>query len=199
MEDIGALLGKGSVPHREYLVDQHDVGIGLDHDREGEADHHSAGVVLQLEVDELVELGELQHRGQPARRLPAGEPHHHAVERHVLPRCELRVEADPQLDERRQPARDGDRAAIGAVDAGQDLQQRALARAVAAHDPEELALVDVKGDAAERVQLTGGDPRERMDDSLLERVDLAVGNVERLAHVADPDDDRSVAQAALAA
>ena len=45
------------------------------------------------------------------------------------------------------------RPGVGPVDAGQDLQQRALAGAVLADDPEELALVDVEGDVVEGVQL----------------------------------------------
>ncbi len=53
VEDIHALLGERGVTDGEHLVDQHDVGVGLNHDREGQADHHSRRVVLELQVDEL--------------------------------------------------------------------------------------------------------------------------------------------------
>ncbi len=57
---------------------------------------------------------------------------------------EVRVEADAELDERRQAAVDPDLPAVDAVDAGEALQQRALAAAVAPGDPEELAGADVE-------------------------------------------------------
>ena len=41
------------------------------------------------------------------------------------------------------------RAGVGPVDAGEDLEQRALAGAVAPDDPEELPLVNVEGDVAQ--------------------------------------------------
>ena len=64
---------------------------------------------------------------------------------------------------------------IGPIDAGEDLQQRALAGAVTADDPEELALVNVEGDAAKRAQLAVVLRPERMDGALLERVDPLLG------------------------
>ena len=76
------------------------------------------------------------------------QAHHHPVEDDVLARGQLEVEADPELDEGRQPAGHPDRPGVGAVDAGEQLQQRALAGAVAADDAEELALADLEGDAA---------------------------------------------------
>ena len=56
-------------------------------------------------------------------------------------RRHVRVEPDAELDERRQPAPAPD-VALGPVDARQALQQRALAAAVAAGDPEELTGLD---------------------------------------------------------
>ncbi len=70
-EDVRALLLEGGVADGQHLVDQQDVGVGLDHHREGEADQHPRGVVLQLQVDELLELGELEHRVQPVAAPPS--------------------------------------------------------------------------------------------------------------------------------
>ena len=72
VEGVGALLLEGGVADRQHLVDQQDVGVGLHHHREGEPDQHPRGVVLQLQVDELLELGELEHGVEPAPRLAAG-------------------------------------------------------------------------------------------------------------------------------
>ncbi len=168
---------------------EHDVGVGLDHHREREPHHHPRRVVLQLEVGELAQLGEVEHRVEPAPRLAPAEAHHHAVEHDVLARRELGVEADAELDERRQPPGHADPPGVGAVDARHDLQQRALAGAVAPDDPEELALVDVEGDAAQRAQLAVLAARERMQRALLERVDPLVRDAEGLLDPAGLDDD----------
>ena len=40
VKHIHALLGEGGVSDGQHLVDEHDVGVGLDHHREGEAHHH---------------------------------------------------------------------------------------------------------------------------------------------------------------
>ena len=146
------------VADRQHLVDEHDVGVGLDHHREREPDHHPRRVVLELEVGEVAQLGEVEHGVEPAPRLAPRQAHHHAVEHDVLARRQLRVEPDAELDERGEPARHADPAAVGAVDAGQDLQQRALAGAVAADDPEELALADVERDAPRARAARGWSP-----------------------------------------
>ena len=69
-EDVGALLLERRVSDGEHLVDQQDLGLRLDHHREREPHHHPRGIVLQLQVGELLELGEIEHRVEPARRLP---------------------------------------------------------------------------------------------------------------------------------
>ena len=58
LELLEALLLEGGVADREHLVDQQHLGVDLDRDREGEPHGHAGRVVLQLEVDELLELGE---------------------------------------------------------------------------------------------------------------------------------------------
>ena len=75
-----------------------------------------------------------------ALRLLAREPEHDRVDDHVVARGEIGVEADAELDERRQTAADRDLSRVDVVDPGKALEQRALAAAVAPDDPEELAL-----------------------------------------------------------
>ena len=75
VEDVAALLLEGGVADREHLVDQQDVGVGLDHHRERQPHEHPRGVVLQLQLGELLELGELDHRVEPRLGLArAGGP-----------------------------------------------------------------------------------------------------------------------------
>ena len=85
-EHVEALLLERGVADRQHLVDEQDVGVDLRHQREPEPDQHPRGVVLQLQVGELPELGEVDDLVQPAARLARREAHHHAVEDHVLVR-----------------------------------------------------------------------------------------------------------------
>ena len=183
-EHVGAFLGEGGVADGEDFVDEHHVGVGFDHDREREADHHSRGVVLQFEVDEFPQLGEVQHGVQASPGFAASEAHHDAVELDVLAGGQLGVEADAELDERRQPAGHPDPPGVGAVDAGQHFEQRALARPVTTDDPEELALVHLEVDSAQRLELAIADLPQGMRHPLLERVNPLVGDPEGL--VTDP-------------
>ena len=72
VELVEALLLEGGVADGEHLVDQQDVGVHLDRHREREPDLHAGRVVLELEVDELLELGELDDLVEALARLRAG-------------------------------------------------------------------------------------------------------------------------------
>ena len=76
-----------------------------DHHREGEADLHARGVVLELEVLELAQLGEVEDRVVALARLVGREAQHDAVDDDVVVRGQVGVEADAEFDERRQRAR----------------------------------------------------------------------------------------------
>ena len=105
VEDVEALLLERGVADREHLVDQQDVGIDLDRHREREPDMHPRGVVLQLEVLELLELGELDHAVVALARLARRQAHHDPVHDDVVAGRQIQVEADAELDERRQAPR----------------------------------------------------------------------------------------------
>jgi hypothetical protein len=139
MELVETLLLERRVANREHLVDQEDIGIDLDHHREREPHVHAGGVVLQLQLRELLELREFDDPVHALPRLARRQAQHQRVQDHVVARRQVRVEADPQLDERGYTPVDVDPAGVRAVDAGKALEQRALPGAVAAHDSEELA------------------------------------------------------------
>ena len=79
------------------------------------------------------------------------EPGQRAVHADVVARGELEVEADAELDERRQQPVDADAPRVGHVDAGEDPEQRALAAAVRPDHAEELARLDGERDVLQRV------------------------------------------------
>jgi len=47
------------VPHAEHLVDQQDLGLHVDRNRETQPDHHAGGVGLHRGIHEVRQLGEL--------------------------------------------------------------------------------------------------------------------------------------------
>ena len=57
-ELVEALLLERGVAYRQHLVDQQDLRVDLDRDGERQPDVHPRGEVLELEVHELLELGE---------------------------------------------------------------------------------------------------------------------------------------------
>ena len=185
LELVEALLLEGRVADREHLVDQQDLGVDLDHHREREPHEHARRVVLELQVDEVVQLGEVDDAVEAAQRVALGEAEHRRVDHHVVAGGEIGVEADPELDERRHAAVDVDVARVALVDAREALQQRRLAGAVAAHDAEELAGLDGERDVAQRAQLVEAAAPQRVQRTLLERVDPLARNLERLADVVD--------------
>ena len=65
-------------------------------------------VVLELEVLELAQLGEVDDLLVALARLRRAQAEHDRVEDHVVARRQVGVEADAELDERRQPAVDPD-------------------------------------------------------------------------------------------
>src|SRR4029079_9113095 len=73
------------------------------------------------------------------------------------------------------------------------LQQRALARAVAADDPEELARLHGERQVAHRVQVVVRACLQGMQDALLERAEAAMGQPEDLVEAFDLDGRKGAA------
>ena len=94
VEDVKALLLEGGVADGQDLVDEQNLGVDLDRDGEGEPDVHAGGVVLELELLELAQLGEVDHGVIAGAGLARGEAHHDPVEDHVVARGQVWVEAD---------------------------------------------------------------------------------------------------------
>ena len=187
LELLEALLLERRVADREDLVDEQDVGVHLDHHAERQADHHPARVVLELDLGELAELGEVDDLIEPAAGLARAEAEHRGVDHHVLTGRQVRVEPHPELDERRHVPGHEDAPRVGAVDAGHALQQRRLPRPVAPDDREELPAPDGEGHVAQRPQLVVLRPAQRMQRALLQRVHALARETERLGDAVDDD------------
>src|SRR5204862_3126327 len=86
---------------------------------------------------------------------------------------------------------DTDGPGIGAVDAGQDLQQCALARAVTPDDPKHLAHPHVERDISQSPELAIVRLPERMEHALFQRVHLLLWDLEGLRDPANLNYDRT--------
>ena len=162
VEDRAALVGRDrlhllkalgletGVADRQDLVDDEDLGVEVRGHREREAHPHAARVPLDRRLEELVHLGEVHDLLEPAVDRGARHPEDRAVHVHVLEPGQLGVEPGADFEQGPDVARHLDPPRGGRRDAAEDLQQRALARAVLADDPHGLALGDVEAQVVER-------------------------------------------------
>ncbi len=184
LKSIKALLLKVTVPYREDFVHQENVAVGVDGDGEGEADLHAAGVVFELLIYETFQLGEAHNVVEFLVNLLAREPEYRRVQVHIVPPGELRIEANPQFQKRRDPPIDRDASAVGAVNPGEDFQECTLTRAVAPDDAKKLSLFNAKTYFIQRLEffvrtvaLEGTHKRPAQATDLLMRDAKHLGNI----------------------
>ena len=171
-----ALLGEGGVAHRQDLVEDEDLRQPGGGDREAEPGEHARGVVADRRADEVAEAAEVDDLGHLLLDLAARAAEQQGVQVDVLEAGQLVVEAGAELQDRRQVPAHRRNAGGGLQDPRDHLEQRALAGAVAAHDPQRLAAVDAEIDVAQRPELLVGQrPTHPVDRVLLERRDALLG------------------------
>ena len=140
-----------------------DVGVDVRGDREAEPHVHPGRVGADGQVDEPLELGEgddLVHALVDRLPLQAVE---RAVQVDVLAAREVGVEAGAELEQRRDAAAGLDAAGGRLDDPGDQAEERRLARAVAADQPDRLAGLDRERDVVERPDLGRLRARPRED------------------------------------
>src|SRR5205807_1497190 len=126
---------EGQVPDCQDLVEQEDLGIGVDGDRESEAKEHSRRVELDGRVDEVLQLGE----GDDVVETPVQPAPLHAqqqtVEVHVVAAGQLSTEAHPHPDERSDPSGHPETTLARPGDTGEKLEQGGLSGSIPPDDP----------------------------------------------------------------
>ncbi len=129
----------------EHLVQQQHVDLEVRGDREAEPHIHARRVRAHGDVDEALELRE----GDDLLHVPADvvalEAEDGAVQVDVLASGEFGMEAGAELEQRAHAALDRDRSRRRLDDAGDEPQQRRLARAVAADQADRLTGRDARG------------------------------------------------------
>src|SRR5690349_23665841 len=106
--------------------------------------------MLHLRVDEALHLREVDDLVEFRGDLRAPHAEDRATQEHVLAPGQIRMEPCPDFQQRTHSALEIDVAGRWLDDARQDLEQRALARAVAPDDADDVAVRDVERDIAQR-------------------------------------------------
>ena len=121
-----------------------------DRDRESETDVHAARISLHRLIDEFADLGEARDFRHQSLSFRLGKPDQRRVHEDVLDAGELRIESGAELEQRRDSTFKPNRSVRRFECAGDDLQQRRLARAVWTNDAGGCAGFDFETDVAER-------------------------------------------------
>jgi hypothetical protein len=115
-DPILTLRDEASVTHGEYLIDQKDIGVGVNSDTKSEAHEHSRGVCPYRIVDDMLKLGEANDIVEPGVDLLFCESVHDAREHKILSTREIRMKARAKFDKRRDSTSNVYHATGGLVD-----------------------------------------------------------------------------------
>jgi hypothetical protein len=137
------------VAHGEQLVDQQDPGWDLHRDPHRQTQLHPLAVAPDRRVGEGLEFGELEDGRKPTAGLRLREPGDQGGRYRVLATAERDVECVAERQKRPDVARVRDAPASRTAKAGSEPQQRGLARAVVADDPQALARLHLELDIAQ--------------------------------------------------
>src|SRR5438874_1394217 len=153
---LAGLILEGHVADAEHPVHRQAFRLDGGADGESQPHHHARGIIANGHLQELPELAEfrdLLHLGTDAARRLALEI---TAKRDVFPAVGVPLEAEGDIEERTDPALDGARAARRRVDAGQHLEQRALAGAVMTENADAIAVAGAQANVAQSPHLDDG-------------------------------------------
>src|SRR6185503_2823056 len=141
------------VAHGQDLVHDEHLGLQVRRDGEGQAYVHPAAVPLHRGVQEPLHLREADDFSEFAVDLGASHAQDGPVQIDVFAAGQLWMKPRSHLQQARYAPPDAHAALAWLGDAAENLQERALARAIAPDDSEHLAFAHVEGDAAQGPEL----------------------------------------------
>src|SRR5579862_8188747 len=157
-----ALSLEVSVADGQDLVNNQDFRVQVRGDGERQPHIHPAAVTLNRRVDKLLDPRESDDGVKTAADLRLAHPQDRAIEEDVFAAGQLGVEPGADFQQAPDAAIQVDLAGRRLGNAAEDLQQRALSRAVAADNPDHLSLFDVKAHILERPECFAPGPPERV-------------------------------------
>ncbi len=153
------------VADRENFVNDQHVRLEMRGDGECETDVHAGRVTLHRRVDERLDFGEGDDLIELAADLRARHAEDRAIEKHVLASRQLGMKSDSDFEQTRD-ASEQMQLALGRLgDVADDLEERALARAVSPDHAEDFGVVQIERDVAQ------GPERLRRASFLSDRAD----------------------------
>src|SRR5947207_7295874 len=156
-EQHGAALGTRNVVHladafllelgisdSKHLINEKDLRFEMGGDSECQSHIHARRITLNRRVEECLDLCKGDNLVEFFADLIAAHSKDRAVEIDVLAAAQFGMKTCANLKQARDAAAQSDAARRWLSDAAQDLQKRALTRAVAADNSEDLALLHLE-------------------------------------------------------
>ena len=148
---------KRGVPDGENFVNDEDLRLEMGGNGERQPHRHPAGIAFDRRVEEGLDFGERNDLVELPQDLATGHAENRAIDEDVLAAGQFRVKTGPDLQQTAHAANDLG-APLGRMDdPREDLQQRALAGAIAANDSHHLARVYFERDVAESPEVAQRD------------------------------------------
>ncbi len=123
----------------------------------------------------MLEVREIHDPVEQVARIRAADAVQGGADLDILAAAEQRIEPRAELDQGLDAAPDTHLAGVGLEQPVQNLQQRALARAVMADNGHRLPLFQLEGDVVERPELAGPQPRRAGGQELTQDIADAIG------------------------
>ncbi len=189
-----ALALKLLVADGKNFVEQENLRIEVRRNGKPQAHVHSRRVVLDRDVHEVLKPRVRHHLVVDGERLCAREAVNRRIQQHVLLAGELRMEAGAELDHAGDvcAAADAEVSARRSVDSRDQLEERALARAIPSDERQRLPIRYSQGHAAKRPELLVACPRRGPEQGQRPHLDLTgiVAQHEALREIARLDYQR---------
>ena len=144
-----ALGLEGCVTDRQHLVDDEDFRLDMSRHGEAEPQIHAARIMLHRRVDEVCDAGEVDDRIELGTDLAAAHAEDRAVQIDVLAPRQFTVEAGADFQQATEAPGHVDAPRRGVNDAREDLEQGALARAVATENAKNFTRLHIEVDVAQ--------------------------------------------------
>src|SRR4029453_541314 len=155
LQRFDASLLEVGITHGKDLIEEQDVGLQVRCNRKPQSHVHARRVVLDRDVDEVLEARVAYDTTVNDLGIRGRQPMDRGVQEHVFAARQFWMKSHAQLDHRtdsRSPC-DEQATARRPVDCGNQLEEGALARSVAADQADGFAEIDPQRDVFQRPEL----------------------------------------------
>ena len=150
----GFLLELGIADSKDFVNDE-DLGFQESRDGEAQTDGHTGGITLDRGIDIAFTTGEIDDLIQFGLDLIAGHAEDSAVHEDILPTGHLAMEAGADFKQRAYTAMGSYGPRCRSRHPAQQFEQSGFAGAVLADDANDVALLDLEIDVAQRPDVLG--------------------------------------------